>query len=90
MVLTSVETSNVYDFKLFINDEYADLEWDIKFIDGDKVEVKVSRDDEYLPTSLTLVGYDPNIVFDKRTDPESELDVVPDEEDIIINGDNDN
>ena len=75
--------------RIYENYSYAGI-IDLTYIDGDKVEVKVSRDDEYLPTSLTLVGYDPNIVFDKRTDPESELDVVPDEEDIIINGDNDN
>ena len=37
MVLTSVETVNVYDFKLIVNGELMNLENEIKFYDGDEI-----------------------------------------------------
>lgn len=87
MVLTSVETSNVYDFRLIVNGEVMNLDNEIKFFDGDEITVKITRDDEYAESELVLVGYDPNVVFDNDFVPESALDEPADEEHILINYD---
>ena len=85
MVLTSVETTNVYDFRLIVNGEVMNLDNEIKFLDGDEITVKITRDDEYAESELILIGYDPNVVFDNDFIPESSLDEKPDEEHIMIN-----
>ena len=87
MVLTSVETSNVYDFRLIVNGEVMNLDNEIKFFEGDEITVKITRDDEYAESELVLVGYDPNVVFDNDFVPESALDEPADEEHILINYD---
>ena len=85
MVLTSVETVNVYDFKLIVNGELMNLENEIKFYDGDEITVRISSDDVEKPSELTLVGYDPNVAFDNEQIAESSLDEPIDEEHILIN-----
>ena len=85
MVLTSVETSNVYDFKLLVNDEVMNLENEIKFLNGDKITVKISRDNLETVSEVVLVGYDPETVFDSQADNETSLDEPIDEEHILIN-----
>ena len=87
MVLETVETSNVYDFKLLVNDELMDLDSDVKFYKDDKITVKITRDDLHAESELYLIGYDPNVAFDKTNNAESSLDEPIDEEDIMINYD---
>ena len=87
MVLSSVETSNVYDFRLIVNGEVMNLDNEIKFFEGDEITVKITRDDEYAESELVLVGYDPNVVFDNDFVPETTLDEPADEEHILINYD---
>lgn len=85
IVLDSVETDNVYDFRLLVNGEVMNLENEVKLYDGDSVEVKITRDDMYRSSDMTLIGYDPNVVIDKTYLPESSLDENDvDEEDIEI------
>lgn len=85
MVLTSVETSNVYDFKLFVNDELMNLDNEIKFLNGDKIMVKISRDDLELASEIVLVGYDPEVKLSYKRSDETSLDEPFNEEDILIN-----
>ena len=87
MVLETVETSNVYDFKLLVNDELMDLDSDVKFYKDDKITVRITRDDLHAESELYLIGYDPNVAFDKTNIVESSLDEPIDEEDIMINYD---
>lgn len=87
MVLETVETSNVYDFKLLVNDELMDLDSDVKFYKDDKITVRITRDDLHAESELYLIGYDPNVAFDKTNIAESSLDEPIDEEDIMINYD---
>ena len=87
IILDSVETSNVYDFRLIINGEAMDLENEIKILSGDEITVKITRDDLHKKSELVLVGYDPNVVFDNTKIAESSLDEPIDEEDILINYD---
>lgn len=87
MVLTSVETKNVYDFRLIVNGEVMDFEKDIKFYADDEITVRITRDDVEEDSELYLVGYDPNVAFDRDKIPESSLDEQSDEEDIMINYD---
>ena len=90
MVLESIETENVYDFKLFINGELMNLDNDIKFLQDDEITIKISRDDLYKESEMVLVGYDPNTVFDKNDIPEVSVDEKPDEEHILINYNDEN
>ena len=84
VILESVETKNVHDFKLFINEELVDLENDVKFLKGDKIMVKISKEDLHSSSELVLVGYDPNEAFDNNFIAETSLDEPFDEEEITI------
>jgi len=84
MVLESVETKNVFDFKLLVNGELMNLENDIKFINGDNIMVRISRDDIEKTSEVTLVGYDPEVAIDSAL-PEVAIDEPIDEEHILIN-----
>lgn len=86
MVLEEVVTDNVYDFVIYTNEEFTDLEGNVKFYNGDKVKVTITRDDLFKSSSLTLKGYDPNVFFDDRLNPESSLDEIPEGEKIVVNG----
>lgn len=85
MVLESIETENVHDFKLLVNDEEVDLDRDVKFLKDDEITVKITRDDEFNESGVTLIGYDPEVKFDAQNLPESSLDEPMGEEDILIN-----
>lgn len=87
MVLETVETINVYDFKIIVNDEVMDLDNEIRFLNGDNITVRISKDDLTKPSELTLVGNDPNVAFDRTNIAESSLDEPIDEEHILINYD---
>lgn len=87
MILETVETSNVRDFELIVNGEVMDLNSDVKFYKDDEITVKITRDNGYVKSELYLIGYDPNVAFDKTDIAESSLDEPIDEEDIMINYD---
>ena len=84
VVINTVETENVYDFKLIINCTTMSLDNEVEIHDGDEVTVKITRSDLYGKSVLTLVGYDPNSPIDANYEPESQLDEAPNEEDIYI------
>jgi len=85
MILTSVETENIFDFQIIVNEETLNLKNEIKFYKDDEITVKITRDDLYKESKLTLIGYDPYVAFDDRIIPESALDEPKDEEHILIN-----
>ena len=85
MTLETIETENVYDFRLIVNGEVMSLENDIRFLKDDEIVVKITREDEFKESELTLVGYDPDIVIDIENIPESSLDEPMSEEHILIN-----
>lgn len=84
MVLESIETKNVFDFKLLVNGELMDLENEIKFVNGDNIMVRISKDDIETASEVTLIGYDPETVIDSVL-PEVSIDEPIDEEHILIN-----
>ena len=88
MVLDSVETENVYDFKIIVNGEVMDIDNPVNFLEGDEITVKISRDDEFGTSVLTLVGYDPHTKFDKLDVPESSLDEPYYSEEILVDPSN--
>jgi hypothetical protein len=85
MILESVETKNVFDFKLLINDELVNFENDVKFLNGDNIKVRISRDEMEKSSEITLIGYDPNTVIDTQQTYETTLDEPIDEEHILVN-----
>ncbi len=85
VVLNTIETDNIYDFIINVNGEEVNFDNDVNFFDGDEIEILIERDELTEDSILTIVGYDPNVVIDDRYNPESSLDEVIDEEDIIIN-----
>ena len=84
--IDSISLNNVHDFVIRQNGEVIDFEneTDISFVEGDEIEVVITREDEYGDSSLTIIGSDPNVVIDSRYNPESALDDIPNEEDIVV------
>lgn len=89
MVLDEVNADNVYDFSIYINNEFTKLDDIVNFYEGDSVKVLLTRNDLENQSSLKLIGYDPDVVIDGRLNPESELDAVPDGEKILVYGNDD-
>ena len=85
IVINSVEVENVYDFRILINQEVVSLDDEIKMYAEDEITVKISRKDMFAKSSLTLVGYDPNVAIDSSDLKESSLDEPIGEEIIEIN-----
>lgn len=88
MKLTSIETENIYDFRIFVNDEQINLERDVFFYPNDKITVKISREDLHKPSTLTLVGLDKNEAINICENAEVSIDEPYKEEDIIIQNPN--
>ena len=74
IVINSVEVENVHDFRILINQEVVSLDDEIKMYAEDEITVKISRKDMFAKSSLTLVGYDPNVAIDSSDLKESSLD----------------
>jgi hypothetical protein len=85
MIADHIEVENVFDFKIFVNEEEIELEEGYKFQKDDEITVKISRDDDFSDSEFTIVGYDPDTVIDKEKLPEVSIDEKPDEEHILIN-----
>ena len=85
IVINSVEVENVHDFRILINQEVVSLDDEIKMYAEDEITVKISRKDMFAKSSLTLVGYDPNVAIDSSDLKESALDEPIGEEIIEIN-----
>jgi hypothetical protein len=85
MVLEEIEVKNVGDLKLFVNGEEMSFDNDVKFFAGDEINVEIQRENAYITSEVTLIGYDPDVVIDADNIPESSLDELPSEEQILIN-----
>lgn len=85
IVINSVEVENVHDFRILINQEVVSLNDEFKMYAEDEITVKISRKDMFAKSSLTLVGYDPNVAIDSSDLKESSLDEPIGEEIIEIN-----
>lgn len=86
MVLTEVTTENVYDFTIYTNNEFTDLDFDVSFLKEDEIKINITRDDLYSDSKIIIKGYDPNIIVDITENKESELDTTPVNEKIIVDG----
>ena len=87
MVLEAIETDNVRDFSLFVNGEEMSLDSDIKFFNGDKIRVTITRSNlEISDSNMKMMGYDPNEMVDTQPSYECALDepIIVDEEHIIV------
>lgn len=85
MIIRAFETTNVYDFVLSVNGEFQHLDKDIYLYDGDEIYLELSRDCLTKDSIIVMKGFDPNIVLDRRYDPESSLDEDITEEEITYN-----
>lgn len=78
-----IETDNIYDFIMWINEEKQDFElFDTNIINGDIIKIKISRDDDLKESKITIIGHDKNIVIDGSYNPESSMDEYITEENI--------
>lgn len=84
MNVSDVEITNVYDFIIKINEEIVDLEKDdLEFINGDKISIEIEPDDIFEPSTILFTGIDPNTIIDGDYNPESALDEIDTDEEII-------
>ena len=88
MVLERIEMDNMRDFMIYVNGELIDLDEGARFYEGDSIRIKITRDDLYSSSEIDLIGYDPNIIVDTKSDAESSLDEPYVEEEIIISTEN--
>ena len=56
----------------------------ITFLKDDEIMVRITREDEFATSVLTLVGYDPHTKFDRLDMPETSLDEPYYSEEIIV------
>ena len=73
-ILRNVETYNIYDFLIFLNDEKQDLTNEVKIYKEDKFLIKISKDNILNDSKIVIIGFDPNVVYDAEFNPESALD----------------
>lgn len=81
--VTDVKTTNIYDFVMKINNEYACFDEEFTIYNGDTISIEIERNKITNASSITLIGYTDEII-DTR-DNESILDDKPLEEDIEYN-----
>lgn len=74
MDIESIETENVHDFVMRINGEVCDLENDVRLNVGDEVSLDMTREDDYKGSKITIVGSDPENVYNIYDTIESLLD----------------
>ncbi|MBR6517580.1 MAG: hypothetical protein IKT40_12185 [Bacilli bacterium] len=84
-VIRQIETTNVYDFIMFVNEEKQTFDNETKLYEGDTIKIKISRDDSLEESSISISGFAPSVFIDKNYNPESSLDEQIDTEEIIYN-----
>jgi hypothetical protein len=85
MVIEQVETSNVYDFIVWVNGEKQDFENGVTLYNEDEIRIEISKDEYTEDSSVVFSGYDPNVRIDTRIDTESALDEEISDETIVHN-----
>ena len=63
-----VEMENVLTHKILLNGEFIN-EYDFnlsEFKDGDKIKIKIKREKMGYESKITIVGYNPKVIFDER------------------------
>ena len=81
----TLEMHNVYDYAVKVNGEVQTFEWNFILKPGDKIEISITREDEFADSTFTIVGIGPEEVIDTRIDYELALDAPATEEDIYVN-----
>lgn len=89
IILDTIETENVYDFKIFVNNELMNVENEIKFLKGDTIMVRISREDLHKESTVALIGFDDDSALDNNYNAEVSIDEPYSEEHIIIQNETD-
>ena len=74
--LSSIELTNIYDFRFFLNGEMIDLTdvEELEIMDGDSIKILIEKNELNKDSIFKIIGYDKNTVLDKYKNPESSLD----------------
>lgn len=87
-IISNIITNNVYDFAIYVNEEYIDVNeaTNVEITNGDEVKILIERDDETKDSSLEIIGFDKNVIIDryKNDAQESSLDEISDNETKMI------
>lgn len=85
LIIDTIEIKNIYEFTFCLNDENQSFESDETHIySGDKIHIEITRDDIYGDSTMIIKCFDPSIVYDKRINPESQLDDNSRDVEIIV------
>jgi len=82
--IDTIETRNIYDFVVRINDKVETFEDEVTLKVGDEVSIDITKKDDYGDARIVIKGTDPDTVIDTRIEYESALDEPPTEEDIYV------
>lgn len=76
MIVKKIETTNIRQFKLRVNDELIVVGNDGFYLEpGDIVNINIARINKMKDSNIVLFGENPDVVYDKMNDvPESSLD----------------
>ncbi len=85
MVISTIETTNIFDFVICINGEKQDVTENINIYNGDDIVIEITKDEYEQSSFISLKGIDDTIILDSTYNPESSLDEPMDEEIIDIN-----
>ena len=75
MVFEKIEMTNVRTYSMYCNDIQFKIGDVIEVHEGDVIKIKIKRVRRDNSVLITIDGYNPDVIFDKKDDfPESELD----------------
>lgn len=83
LFVTDIQTNNIYDFVMKINNEYVNFEEEVNIYKGDTISIEIEREKIMNDSSIVIVGETDEIV--DLTEKESVLDEDIVEEDITHN-----
>lgn len=59
MVITEIQTDNIYDFRIHINGELTKVNEYLRLYKEDSINIKITRDDIFKDSLIVFIGYDP-------------------------------
>lgn len=77
-VLQTIDTENITEFTMFINEEQIDFNEEVYFLNGDKIRISCKRKDVMKEGNMTIIGYDNNVIID--TEKENNAETVLDDD----------
>lgn len=84
VIVENIKKENIRSIRLFVNDTPTYIDKGFKLKDGDNVKIKIRQVDITQKSQITLMGYDPNFVYNSTETPENVSEEVVKHETITV------